>query len=350
LRSGLLIYGANGYTGRLIARTFARSGLNPVLAGRNAAKLKPLAAELGLPSLAFELTDGAALDAALAGVVAVLHCAGPFSATAAPMVDACLRTGAHYLDITGEIDVFEACAAQADAAAAAGVMLLPGCGFDVVPSDCLAVHVARRLPDAVALQLSISAADQQSPGTIATAVQQIGRVCRVRRNGEIVVLPVPPQRTADFGDGDRPTVGIGWGDVATAYHSTGIPNIDVEFRTTPQLKQVADLPAFMRRLFATSFGQSVLTRMLLRQPGKAPDDEGSPGASCVLLGEARNAAGAVVRSRLRVKGAYWVTAQTALVVARRVLAGEAPAGYQTPALAYGEDLILEVPGSSIEDI
>jgi len=97
-----MIYGANGYTGELTAREAVRRGQRPILAGRNAAAIEALARELGCESRVFDL-DAPHLD----GIQAVLHCAGPFSHTSKPMVNACLAAGAHYLDITGEIAVFE---------------------------------------------------------------------------------------------------------------------------------------------------------------------------------------------------------------------------------------------------
>ena len=143
-----LLYGATGYTGSLTARMAVQRGLKPILAGRDPAKVKALADELGLAWRAFPLEDGAALNLALREVPVVLHCAGPYSRTYKPMVDACLRTGTHYLDITGELMEHEALAGRDAEAQAAGVMLLPSVGFDVVPSDCLAAHLKRRLPSA----------------------------------------------------------------------------------------------------------------------------------------------------------------------------------------------------------
>src|SRR5437763_11984740 len=141
-----LLYGANGYTGELIARRAVAGGGRPVLAARRAAEVGRLAAELGLDHRVFGLEDARAVDRGLDGMAAVLHCAGPFSRTAAPMAEGCLRGRAHYLDITGEIEVFEALAARGEEARRAGVTLLPGVGIDVVPSDGLAAHPPRRLP------------------------------------------------------------------------------------------------------------------------------------------------------------------------------------------------------------
>ena len=144
MRADFLLYGSYGYTGRLIADRALEQGLRPLLAGRDVAALAAQAAELGLEFRAFSLDDTAALDAAVRAVPVVLHAAGPFAHTAAPMAQACIRAGVHYLDITGEIAVFEAMAALDGAARASGVMLMPGAGFDVVPTDCLAAHLARR--------------------------------------------------------------------------------------------------------------------------------------------------------------------------------------------------------------
>src|SRR6059058_4542054 len=160
-----MVYGASGYTGRLLVEAALSGGLRPILAGRNETTLAPLAERLGLEYRVVRLGDPPTLDAALRKVRVVLHAAGPFSATARPMVDACLRTGTHYLDITGEVRVFEAVAARDAEAKSAGVMLLPGVGFDVVPSDCLAAHMKRRLPDAMDLKLYIGGLANMSRGT-----------------------------------------------------------------------------------------------------------------------------------------------------------------------------------------
>ena len=194
-----MIYGATGYTGKLVARTAKQKGLAPLLSGRNPEKLKRIAQETGFEHQAIDLSDAAALDAGLAQVDVVLHIAGPFSHTSRPMVDACLRTGTHYLDITGEIDVFEACAARSAEAKEKGVMLMPGVGFDVVPSDCLAAHMKRRMPDAVKLTLALSGLNSASRGTAKTGVESISLGTRVRRGGKIVSVSEPIVETFDFG-------------------------------------------------------------------------------------------------------------------------------------------------------
>jgi short subunit dehydrogenase-like uncharacterized protein len=349
-RSNFLIYGANGYTGNLIAREALKQGLRPILAGRDRAKVEHLAAELGLEHRVFSLDDSAAIDAALSEVTAALHCAGPFSHTSRPMADGCLRTGTHYLDITGEIAVFESLAARDGEAKSAGVMLLPGTGFDVVPSDCLAAHLKRRLPSATKLALAIRGLGRISHGTAATMVENINRGGLVRRDGRLTPVPTAwKTRDIDFGEGLVTAVMIPWGDVATAFYSTGIPNIEV----------YAAVPAMMRRMMVLSraFGwllgsapaQSFLKRRIKAQPPGPSDAERARGKSFVW-GEVTDDSGQRQVSRLSGPEGYTLTVMTALKIVKLVLAGTAPAGFQTPSLAYGADLILDVEGVAREDL
>ncbi|NOT46627.1 MAG: NAD(P)H-binding protein, partial [Acidobacteria bacterium] len=243
MKNNFLIYGANGYTGELITRLAVERGMKPILAGRNETAITELAAKHGLKHRVFSLDEREKVDAALDEVEMVLHCAGPFSITSRPMVGACLRNRKHYTDITGEISVFEECAAVNERAYEAGIMIMPGVGFDVVPSDCLALHLKNRLPSATALSLAFYGMGRISHGTQATMTMNVGRGGAIRQDGKITPVPAAwKTREIDFGDGvSSPHVSKGpscervvktgvtipWGDVSTAYHSTGIPNIEV---------------------------------------------------------------------------------------------------------------------------
>ena len=329
-----LIYGATGYTGRLCATHAVERGLRPVLAGRNPDKLRLLADGLGLEWRAFGLEPS---PAELQGIKAALHAAGPFSATAAPMASACIKAGIHYCDITGEIDVFEALAAWSARARDAGVMLLPGAGFDVAPSDCLAAHVAARLPGAVRLRLSIGGLSKASRGTMKTMLEGIGTGVRIRRDGVIVQGDPRLRPTADFGEGVRPTIGVPWGNVSTAWRSTGIPDIEVFFEATRQMEVMSALPVGIRKLLSQGpvlrFLQGRIDRHL--PPGPSADDRASGRAA--ILAEAWNASGQHVSSSLTTPEPYHLTARTAVEIVRLAASGSAFAGYQTPATAYGSD-------------
>lgn len=344
-----MIYGATGYTGKLVARTAKALGMQPLLAGRNEARLKSVAGQHGFEFRAFELSDTAALVDALSEVDVVLHTAGPFSETSKPMLDACMRTGTHYLDITGEIDVFEACAARDVEAKQVGIMVMPGVGFDVVPSDCLAAHMKARMPDAVELTLAISGLGHMSRGTAKTGVESVGKGTRVRRDGRIVSLNTPPRAEFDFGHGPRHSIAIGWGDVATAFHSTGIPHITVYFEASLQLEQMAALGGFKRWVASLGFMQRKLKAQIDQQPEGPSDAERREGYA-VLVGEARNIGGDKVVSRLQTPEGYTLTAMTSLEIVRRALTGEMQPGFQTPSLAFGADFITEFDGCTRQDM
>lgn len=345
-----LLYGASGYTGALAARAAAARGLSPILAGRDASKVAPLAAELGFEHRTFALDDPRALDAGLEGAAAVLHCAGPFSRTSKPMADACLRAGAHYLDITGEVTVFESLAARDAEARAAGVMLLPGVGFDVVPSDCLAAHLKRRLPTATRLALAIRGTGRLSHGTMTTMVENIDRGGLVRRGGRLTPVPAAWRtREVDFGRGPVSVTTIPWGDISTAFHSTGIPNIETYAAIPSSTLLLMKISRPFKRLLATPRVQSYLKGRINKLPAGPSDEERRRGASYVW-GEVEDDAGNRCASRLRGPEGYTLTALTALAAVSRALSGQHRPGFQTPSRAYGPDFILDIEGVTREDV
>lgn len=345
-----LLYGANGYTGELTARTAAARGLRPILAGRTRASLEPLARELGLELRVFGLEDPEAVDEGLAGMDVVLHCAGPFSRTARPMAEACLRTKTHYLDITGEIAAFEALAACDAEARAAGVMLLPGTGFDVVPSDCLAAHLKRRLPEAKHLALAFTSSGGLSRGTATTMVENLDKGGLVRRDGKLLRVPAAwKTRAIDFGRGERPCVTIPWGDVSTAYHSTGIPNVEVYLAVPAAMGIAMRLSRHLGPLLGSPPVRSLLLAWV-RSGSAGPSAEVRSRARAVLWGEAADEGSGRAVARLRTPEGYSLTALTSLAIVERVLRGEAPPGFQTPSRAYGADFVLEIEGVTREDL
>jgi saccharopine dehydrogenase (NAD+, L-lysine-forming) len=333
-----LLYGATGYTGRLIARRAVERGQRPVLAGRNAARLLPLAAELGLEHRVFGLTDATAIRRGLAGVDGVANCAGPFARTALPMAAACVETGTPYLDITGEIDVFEALHRMGARAAAAGVTLLPGAGFDVVPTDCLAALLAARLPDATELDLAFRTGAGASPGTARTAVAGAVEGGRIRAGGEIRTVPVGSRQVrAAFPSGARTVVSVPWGDVSTAYHSTGIP--DITTYTVLPGPAVAATRALrlgpLRGVVEEAVGRIV----------RGPGERSLSGGRCEVWGRARDAAGNTVTATLTGPNPYALTADAVLRVMPGL--GDLPAGFQTPSRALGADFASSLDGVTV---
>lgn len=345
-----LIYGANGYTGRLVAEEAVARGHRPTLGGRSRGAIEDLARRLDLPFEIVDLTDGPGLERVLRHHRAVLHCAGPFSRTFEPMVRSCLAAGTHYLDITGEISVFEALASRSAEAAAAGIVLLPGVGFDVVPTDCLAAHLARRLSGATWLTLGFETRGGISRGTALTTIERLGMPGAVRRNGRIVPVPMAWRiRHVDFGEGPRSAVTIPWGDVATSWHSTRIPNVEVYLAMPPRaIRRIR-----RARLLAPVLGLGLVRRMLawaVRRRIEGPSDQARREGWSRVWGEVLDGTGQRAAARLRGPEGYTLTALASVRAVERVLAGEADPGFQTPSRAFGPDFVLDLPGVERTDL
>lgn len=340
-----MIYGATGHTGALIARRAVEAGQRPVLAGRSAPKVMELAGELGLDYRVVDLADAKGLRAALADVQAVAHCAGPFSATWRPMVDACLATGTSYVDITGEIDVFEAIYGRAAEAESAGVALLPGGGFDVVPTDCLAAMVHEALPAAVELDIAFAANVKVGPGTAKTVVEGAALGGRARVQGVLCTVPMAHRRTtALLPAGPKTVSAIPWGDVSSAYRTTAIPNI-----TTYTLVPGGRLLSAGQRLLAPVLrkdsvqrvGKQLVDRFLSR--GAEPT-----GGRSQAWARASDADGRSASASLSGPGALPLTADAIVRIATRLAAGEVAPGAHTPSSAFGSGFVEELDGIRVQ--
>ena len=341
-----LVYGANGYTGRLVVEECLRRGLRPVLSGRSV-EVAELARAHQLDARLAALDDPIHLLEALSGITVVLHCAGPFSRTSKPMADACLAAGVHYLDITGEISVFETLAARNNEAKARGVMLLPGIGFDVVPSDCLAAQLKRKLPGAVRLRLAFQSTGGMSRGTATTMVENVGKGGAIRRDGRIVPVPVGWKTIeVDLGRGPTTVTTIPWGDVATAWYSTGIPDIEVYTRTTPGLRAMLKASRFLGPLLRTQPIQRRL-KAWVRNRGAGPDESARARGRCSIWGEVADASGRTATGRLTGPEGYTMTARTSVLAVEQVLRGVVTPGFQTPSLAFGPEFVEGVEGVEV---
>lgn len=360
----LLIYGAYGYTGRLIVEECVRRGLRPIVAGRDADALQEVAARYDLEMRVASLFEGSggsrprltppgslppaphdALLAMLDGVKVVLHCAGPFFRTSALMVQACLEAGVHYLDITGEITVFEECRQRHAAARQRNVVILPGVGFDVVPTDCLAAKLAARMPGASLLELAFAGGGGFSRGTLKTMLLG-GNGGAIREDGRIVPVPRAWRtQRIPFRDKPRNAVTIPWGDVSTAQWSTKIPNIHTyialpasarwAMSALPLLQPLLDVPA-TRRFVERQVDARV------RGPNKATRDS----ARMQVWGRVTHPDGRTLEDTLVTPEGYRLTAIAAVESARRVLTNPPEAGYHTPATAFGANFIDELPALS----
>jgi short subunit dehydrogenase-like uncharacterized protein len=332
-----LIYGANGYTGELIAREAVRRGMRPVLAGRRAETIEPLARELECQWRVFDLAKPD-----LSNIELVLHCAGPFTQTSAPMVRACLDAGAHYLDITGEIAVFESIMRMNDEAQRRNVALLPGVGFDVVPTDCLAAQLAEKLPDANELWLAFySARGAISRGTMKTMIEGIDQGGAIRRDGRIVRVPLLYDvREIAFSCGPRLAMTIPWGDVSTAFHTTGIPNIRVYNAASPRTIRNVRIMKLFLPLLGLRPVKSLLQSFANRRSG--PSAEMRASGRMYLWGRVTNASGAEVTMTKTTPEGYQFTVISAIAAVERVLAAPRRGGSFTPSKFFGAHFVDEL--------
>lgn len=340
-----MIYGAYGYTGQLVAEEALRQGMLPVLAGRDPAKVEALGSRLGLPTRVFDLHDPAHIAERLDGIDVVAHCAGPFSATSTPMIQACLASGTHYLDITGEITVFALAHAQDAAAQRAGIVICPGAGFDVIPTDCLAACLKAALPDATHLALGFDSDSGLSPGTAKTSIEALAMGGQVRENGRLRPVPLGHRRREiDFGRGLKSAMTIPWGDVATAFYSTGIPNIEVYLPAPVPLALGMRLADPLRALLAATWAQDWLKGLAARHLG-GPDETMRARRPTWVWGEARNAAGDRRTAHLETANGYQVTVHGVLFTVRHLLDYQGEGGYFTPSRLLGERCVEQLPGS-----
>ena len=345
MQTSFLLYGANGYTGELIARHASQYGLKPVLSGRRKDAVAPLAERLGLPYLVLDLDDTTALENALANHKLVLHAAGPFHFTAKQMIEACLKTRTNYIDINGDISVFEMIKKYDAAAKSSGIMLMPGAGFDVVPTDCLGLFLKKKLTDAVDLKLAFATLGGSiSHGTASTMVSKLGEGAAVRRDGKIVKTTLGKNGMwIDFGEKRLFVMSIPWGDVSTAHFTTGIPNIETYAGVAPSVYRVLKFQPVFNWLLRTSFVRSYIKRKIDKRPA-GPNDEERSKALSFVWGQVTNNKGEKVTARMRCPDGYTLTMHASLLIAQKILAGNIKPGYQTPGSAYGENLVLEIPG------
>jgi short subunit dehydrogenase-like uncharacterized protein len=336
-----MIYGAYGYTGKLLVKEAARRGHRPLLAGRNAQKLQALAEEYSLDHLVLKLEDKVALAAAVAGVELVFHAAGPFIHTAEPMIQACLAGQTHYLDITGEMSVFQTTFNYHRQAQASGIALISGAGFDVIPSDCLAKHVVDQVSGAQELELAIVALGNTSPGTAKTFIEMLPQGGWMRRDGEIVPLAFGTgvKQIPFPNDKSYTVMAVPWGDLSTAYWGMGIPNITT-YLALPRrlLKLIPRTASLVQKIMAMEPARVIAKTVAGTLQG--PDRATRRSKRSYLWARAADGQGNTKEAWLETMEAYRLTAQAGIRSVEKILAQDL-SGALTPAQAFGADFILE---------
>ncbi|QYJ99240.1 saccharopine dehydrogenase NADP-binding domain-containing protein [Shewanella alkalitolerans] len=339
MASTLMIYGAYGYTGEMMVHEAVSRGLQPIIAGRSKAKLAPLAKQYCLESRVFDTVD---IGENLKDVDVLLNCAGPFMATAPSMVEACLQHQIHYIDITGEIPVFQYCHTQDQRAKAAGVLMCPGAGFDIVPTDCLAASLKERLPDANRIDLGFNFGTRPSIGTIKTAIEGAATGGLIRKDYQLVPVPQGYRlRKMPFPSGNRWGVSFPWGDVFTSGVSTNTPN-GIVYATMPLFFGVfLRLTSFLKPLFANERFAKALQRQAERFLSGGPHEDALNNERTEFWAEASNAQGQHIAGHMSGPNVYRLTVDTALTIAQHCLENTIKTGYQTPSMLMGSDFFAK---------
>ncbi len=345
MRRRILIYGATGYTGRLIAGRLRDAQINGVVAGRAPDRVRALAEELGVAGRAVTIDEPNRLDEALEEIDVVINAASPFAQTAPALIESCLRTKTHYLDITGELPVFRTAFAYDEDARKRGIMIMPGAALGVVASDCLAVQVAALVPNAKYLRIALLRPDSFSRGTFRAALGLASSRVSIRRNGRMISLPVGRlQRTFDFGEGEKDSVAVSWADVFTAYFSTGIRNIETYFEADFASRALYHFGAPLVDAIQLEPARSLINAVAGVLP-EGPLEARRRSERCVIVAEAEDSWRQRRSLRLKTPDGYSFTAEAATAIAGRILRGDFICGFQTPATAYGPDLVFDFHGT-----
>jgi short subunit dehydrogenase-like uncharacterized protein len=349
--SQIVVYGSYGYTGKLIVDLCKTKNLQVVLAGRNEQSLKQQSEKTGYPYQVVESNDLEGLKKLLLPAAVVIHCGGPFRHTAETMAQACLATNTHYTDITGEYQVFESLPKLDSKAKELNLMIMPGTGFDVVPSDCLALHLKNRLPSATHLQLAFTMSKGGlSRGTSKSMTEGLGYGGLIRKDGQLTYCALGSKvKEIDFGSFKTKTLCIPWGDISTAWRSTGIPNIEVYTGATESMIANAKRSNYFNWLFRMRFVKDYMLKQIDKKPA-GPSDEKRESGRSFLWGKVWDASGNECASRIETLSGYALTAHTSVLIAEKILAGDFKSGYQTPAMAYGAELIMEAPTTTRLDV
>ena len=346
----IVVYGSYGYTGKLIVDLCRSKNLEVILAGRNELSLKQQSEKTGYSYQVVDSNDSEGLKKLLKPAALVIHCGGPFRYTAATMCEACLASGTHYTDITGEYQVFESLPTLDKKAKELELMIMPGVGFDVVPSDCLALHLKTRLPSATHLQLAFTMSKGGlSRGTSKSMTEGLGYGGLIRQDGKLTYCALGSKvLEVDFGTFKTKTLCIPWGDISTAWRSTGIPNIEVYTGATESMIANAKRSNYLNWLLRMRWVKNIMLNRIDKKPS-GPSEDKLKGGRSFLWGKVSDGLGKECVSRLETLSGYSLTAKTAVLIAEKILSGNYKTGYQTPSMAYGADLILEIEATKRDD-
>jgi short subunit dehydrogenase-like uncharacterized protein len=341
-----LLYGANGYTGTLLAREALARNMRPILAGRSREPIEWLGRELGCETRTMSLDDPG-LARSLEDVGCVLLAAGPFSRTSRPMLDACLKARCHYLDVSGELEVIADCYARHGDAAAGRIAVVPAAGWNVVPMECLAAKLVEKCDRPTNLELGFEGYEV-SAGTAKTYSEGIAIGSAHIENGRLTRSPLAWKlRPIPFKNGVQQGLRIPYAELVSCHRATSIANISVFMVPPPSLVTLLKYgPRFSSLMRFASVKYAVDRFAEFRFPG--PDDRARRTRRTQIWARVTSADGAWRQGFLETPEPYQFTLATALGAVERVLAGSVAPGAWTPSQAFGSEFVTELGGCAME--
>lgn len=342
----IIVYGAYGYTGKLISNQLKDKIQDVLLSGKNENKLRTLSDNTGFSFLAIDLQNKKNLTELFSQTEIVINAAGPFINTCCQIIEACIESKSHYIDINGDIKVFEIIKSYGEKATQAGVMILSGAGFDIVPSDCLAVKLKKMMTNPTHLKIAFATSGGGiSHGTALTVLGRIGEKALKREDGKLKQISMGKNSMwVDFGEAKKFTINMSWGDVSTAYTSTGIENIETYMAVKPKIYYFLKLQFIFNWLLRLGIVRNMIKNYIDKNI-VGPNEISREKAYSLFYAEIKNSSGHTMSARLKTDEGYNLTAKATVLIAKKVLNNDFKIGYQTPAKAYSENLIFEIEGT-----
>lgn len=339
MKNKILVYGATGYTGKLFIRYAQQAQLPIVIAGRSSEVAK-VAQEFGCAYKIFSIADVPTIAQNLAEIKLVVNLAGAFVNTNQNIIKACIQTQTHYIDIAGEYPEFETAYQFNNAAQEAGMMVMAGAGFGVVPTDIAANLAQQRLPDAQKLVIGFATEGGASQGTLKTVLKDIHKAGIIRQNGKAETAQPAFQMIQRKATGKTfELVYNPWrADLFTTYLSTNIPNIET-YSAFPSI-----VVSFMKGklLWLRDF----LLNYVVNWLPLGPSDKELKAGKTYVWATASNTSGQEATVQIIGTEAYLFTTQTLLGISKRILQNDYKVGFQTPNI-YGKKLLEEIPAVEI---
>jgi len=328
-KNRLLIYGAAGYTGKIIAVRAKELNLDFEIAGRDTQQTRKLAEELGVDYHIFDVDTDYAWQKALQDKQVLINAAGPFKFTAGQAMRACLKAGVHYLDISAELETYRLAEALDNEAKATGIQLISGAGL-FVSYDALVVHLSKMVAEPEYLKVGFRHYGGFSKGSVLSSKHIADLGILIRRNGHLIDYPDAKSKIFSFGNEEVECMPTPLGGIILSYKSTGIPNIEEFFSLKLPASELSDLTL----------------ESLPDGPSKDERASGRNGIAAELTGRD----GKVVKAWVDAPSGYDLTPLSVVAVAHRILNDDFKIGYQSPGSAYGEAILKDIPNTYLVDM